>query len=283
MNRFLAVIFVIMLIISSCKQEIDKQEIATTQSLSNDYHLFQLPQKITTKKDSSQMILIPAGSFIYGIDKLKRDSLLEVLSNAILPIFDLEFTKQTKHLPSYYIDKFEVTNMQYAKFLDETDHPKPRYWSNRLYNQLRQPVVGVTWADAFAYAKWAGKRLPNEEEWEKAARGNDGRIWPWGNIPDGKKYNGKMEGNLTPIDVGSYPEGSSPYGVMDMAGNVYEMTTGFWGNKGRAMRGGCYLNAGAYTRTMYRWTTSEEKRGAEYFGFRCVADTTVILRNEYMQ
>ncbi len=283
MNRFFAVIVVIMLNISGCKQEMDKQEIATPQSLSHDHNLFQLPQEITSIKDSSQMILITAGPFIYGIDKSKRDSLLKVLSNARLPIFDLEFPQQIKHLPSYYIDKFEVINKQYAKFLEETGHPKPRYWSNRLYNQPMQPVVGVSWADAVAYAKWAGKRLPKEKEWEKAARGIDGRIWPWGNIPDGTKYNGKMEGNLTPVNVGSYPEGTSPYEVMDMAGNVYEMTTGFWGNSGRAMRGGCYLNTGAYTRTMFRWATAEEERGAEYLGFRCVADTTIILRNEYMQ
>ncbi len=223
------------------------------------------------------MILIPAGSFIYGINIVTRDSILEALSHDKLPIFERRFPEQIKSLPSFYIDKYEVTNNQYAKFLKESGYQrKPRYLSNRLYNQPDQPAVGVSWSDAAAYARWAGKRLPTEEEWEKSARGTDGRIWPWGNEPSGKNYNGRVAGNFKPVAVGSYPKGASPYGVMDMAGNVYEMTTGVWRGNGRAMRGGSYLNTGAYTRTTFRWATSEEENGAEYLGFRCVMDTTMI-------
>lgn len=237
-----------------------------------------LPKEIILKKDNSHMILIPSGIFIYGIEKAKRDSILEILKSAKSSRFNHEFREQLISIPSFYIDKYEITNKQYAKFLEETDNRNPKYWSYRLYNQPNQPVVGIGWADAEAYSKWAGKSLPSEEEWEKAARGTDGRIWPWGNKPSGRKYNGKMEGNLAPVEVGSYPNGSSPYGIMDMSGNVYEMTTGSWGGTGKAMRGGSYLNIGAYTRTMFRWATEAEETGTEYLGFRCVADTTLILK-----
>src|SRR5262249_24276545 len=151
------------------------------------------------------------GEFTFGITASKREELLRTLANAQLVIFDSEFPEQTGSTRAYYIDKFEVTNRRYARFLADTGHRKPRYWSLKLYNEPDQPVVGVGWSDAEAYAKWAGKRLPTEEEWEKAARGTDGRIWPWGDEPSGEKYNGKSQGNFKPITVGSFPMGASPY------------------------------------------------------------------------
>lgn len=232
---------------------------------------------IISRKDSGPMILIPGGAFIYGNNDSQRDSILDELSTAHLRIFDYEFDeRRIENLPSYYIDKYEVTNGQYARFMEETGHRQPAYWNSRLYGSPKQPVVGVGWADAEAYAKWAGKRLPSEEEWEKAARGEDGRIWPWGNEPSGAKYNGSRQGYFAPVEVGSFEEGASPYGVMDMAGNVYEMTTGEWAGSGRAMRGGCFLNAGAYTRTTFRWAPDDEINGANWLGFRCVMDTTTV-------
>lgn len=239
----------------------------------------ELPAEIISKKDKSTMILIPAGKFIYGMNKPKRDSIIKSLNNPLLQIFNYEFPESKKYLNSYYIDKYEITNKQYAQFLKETGHRKPKYWSTRLYNQPDQPVVGIGWADAEKYAEWAGKRLPSEEEWEKAARGTDGRIWPWGNKSNGDNYNGSSQGNYAPMAVGSFPAGASPYGLMDMAGNVYEMTTGSWGVAGKAMRGGSYLNSGAYTRTMFRWAMDDEENGAEYLGFRCVMDTAIISAN----
>lgn len=236
------------------------------------------PLDIIHKKDGSHMILIPGGNFEYGMDKKDRERVLRFLSNALLPIFDLEFPKQTQFLPPYYIDKYEITNRQYNKFIKETGHRKPRFLSSKIFNKSDQPVVGIGWSDAEAYAKWAGKRLPSEEEWEKASRGIDGRIWPWGNQPSGKKYNGRIQGYYSPVKVGSYPSGASPYGVMDMAGNVYEMTTGIWGKAGRAMRGGCYLNSGAYTRTMFRWAPDDEENGVPWLGFRCVMDVKDVKK-----
>jgi len=153
---------------------------------------------------------------------------------------------------SYYIDKYEVTNAQYGKFMQATGHKKPKYWDDSKYNQTNQPVVGVNWHDAAAFAKWAGKRLPTEAEWEKAAGGEDGRKYPWGDGWDGRLLNfadnnsdelsgeyldekGKKntwtitwavksvdDGYGYTAPVGSYEEGKSPYGCYDMAGNVWE-------------------------------------------------------------
>jgi len=236
-----------------------------------------LPMAIRSKVDGATMVLVPGGAFIYGINHAERVRIMKTLSNASLPIFELEFARVTRHLASYYIDRTEVTNHQYGRFIRAAGHRAPAFWRDGRLNSPEQPVVGVGWSDARAYAEWAGKRLPSEEEWEKAARGTDGRIWPWGDVPAAEKYNGRGQGNLRAVNVGSYPEGASPCGALDMAGNVYEMTTGSWGTTGWAMRGGCFLNAAAYTRTMFRWSPADTSRGASWLGFRCVMDTSTAV------
>ena len=133
--------------------------------------------------------------------------------------FDDEIPRHTVHLDSFYIDKYEVTNAQYRKFLEETGHREPKYWNEAEHNQPNQPVVGVSWHDAMAYATWVGKRLPTEAEWEYAARGGLVDKWyPWGNqAPDEVKM--QRQGDYA-VPVGSYaPNG---YGLFDMAGSVLE-------------------------------------------------------------
>jgi len=233
-------------------------------------------QRIKSKKDNADMILIPSGPFVYGVDQKEVKRIVIALKSPMAEIYRAEEPKTTKNIESFYIDKYEVTNEQYSRFVRETSHREPRYSRYPQLNGSRQPVVGVGWADAKAYCGWAGKRLPSEEEWEKAARGTDGRTWPWGNQPDDARYNGRKRANYAPVNVGSFPSGDSPYGVSDMAGNVWEMTDGTWKDSSKAMRGGSFLNPIADVRTTVRWAASDQDRGANWLGFRCVMDVANV-------
>lgn len=233
------------------------------------------PDRIIHNKDRAEMILIPEGPFAYGITQKEIQNLLRKYKLGWAEIYAEELPRQQKQVAAFYIDRYEVTNSQYEQFMKETGHREPKYWRRQLLNGPRQPVVGVGWADAEAYAKWAGKRLPTEVEWEKAARGTDGRAWPWGNTPESTFYNGRAQARGAPANVGSFsPMGDSVYGVSDMAGNVWEMTSGIWREGSKAMRGGSFLNPVGDVRVTVRWAADDQDRGAVWLGFRCVMDAT---------
>ncbi len=176
-----------------------------TASLLSDSH-----NNIKKASVPTAMVLIPAGEFQMGSTNGARD----------------EKPVHTVHLDAYYIDKHEVTVGEYKKFLNATGHRVLPDSVFRCSPTDQHPVVGVSWHDAMAYAKWAGKRLPTEAEWEKAARGElIGQKYPWGNAIDTKKANynkntksGKHDEQTTPI--GKYP--ANAYGLHDMSGNVSE-------------------------------------------------------------
>lgn len=233
-----------------------------------------------TKAGGGEMALIPAGEFIMG---MKDDD----------PLGLVWTTPQRKvFLPAYYIDKYEVTNREYKKFADATGRKAPfddqhdtiYNWKDGKHhkNLDDHPVALVDWYDADAYCRWAGKRLPAEEEWEKAARGTDGRLWPWGNKFDKFKANTvDFEVEMT-MPAGSFPEGASPYGVMDMAGNLFEWTSDWYkaypgskrihpdyGEKYRVTRGGAWISpADPYAYTMSRTAQLPDHRHRS-IGFRC--------------
>ena len=230
--------------------------------------------------DPNPMVLIPAGEFIMGSDARMPD----------------EGPAHKVYLDSYWIDLYEVTNAQYKKFIDATRRRSPSHFRNRTYppGKADHPVTEVTWYDADAYCTWAGKRLPTDQEWEKAARGTDGRMFPWGDEFDINKANTpqrwaalKREGDTMP--VGSFPDGVSPYGVYDMSGNVWEWTSSWYkaypGNKHpsenygeiyKTLKGGswwdcsfyqCGISAPVFNRSFFIRTTHNKS-----FGFRCAKD-----------
>lgn len=167
-------------------------------------------------KDGAEMVLIPAGWFIMGSPEGEGN--------------DDEHPQRNVYLDAYYIDRYEVTNEQFEKFINATGYQAQGDWW-RYYTEEKEkhPVVYVTWNDADAYARWAGKRLPTEAEWEKAARGTSGRKWPWGSVWDASRCSSEEAGPATTTPVGSYPDGASPYGVMDIAGNVWEWCADWYG------------------------------------------------------
>jgi formylglycine-generating enzyme required for sulfatase activity len=156
------------------------------------------------------MVYVPAGEFIMG----------SAASDGVAQ--DDEKPQHKVYLDAFWIDKTEVTNAQYKKCVAAGVCKASRCADDPRFNGDAQPVVCVSWDDATAYVQWAGGRLPTEPEWEKAARGTDGRLWPWGNAWDAGKVNSEEQGLGKPTAVGSYPAGASPYGALDMAGNVWE-------------------------------------------------------------
>lgn len=182
----------------------------------------------TTPKD---MVYVSFGSFIMGIDKEAKkpsktpQSLYEKRLNSPMSkdAFHDEGPAHEVTLDAYLIDKYETSNKLFGEFIKSTNHPAPAYWDDPRLNKPEQPVVGVNWEDAKAFCSWAGKRLPTEAEWEKAARGTKGNRYPWGNEFDETKSNfGKTSDLGATAPINAYPEGVSAYGVYNMAGNVFE-------------------------------------------------------------
>ena len=252
-----------------------------------------LPRQVKNPKDGSVELLVPAGEFPLGVAE----------------------PPQRATLAAFYIDRTEVTNAQYARFLAAVAkggdapwrHPAqpkakkdhvPLFWENANLGQAKakQPVVGVDWFDAYAYARWAGKRLPTQAEWERAARGTDGRIHPWGNQPPQERLNYRANYFSTFLaadrfhytaPVGTFPNGVSPAGCFNMAGNVAEWCADWYGPipeerrltdpKGpatgseRVIKGGAWNTAAPSLRTFTRWRAAPGKRMASV-GFRCARD-----------
>jgi len=209
------------------------------------------PETVVCPIDGAEMVLVPKGQFTMGItpEELRH-------------IFMLE----------YYIDRYPVTNYQYGKFLEETGHREPYLWNHPLWRKPMQPVVFVGWDDARAYAKWSGKSLPTEAQWEKAGRGTDRRSWAWGNEFLLGRCNSRELGLGNTSEIGLFHTGMSPYGCYDMCGNVWEMCEGQWEGSSSPMRGGCFLGSATFVRVTCRWSPEDPINGAPWLGFRCIKE-----------
>lgn len=227
------------------------------------------------------MVYVPAGEFTQGTDDADRSDFNQ-RDNVPLNANDAR-PKHKTVTGAFFIDVTEVTCAQYQKFCQATGVPVPPYWTDGNFpeGEAEFPVHHVNWYEARVYAKWVGKRLPSEAEWEKAARGTDGRSYPWGNEWDGGKANSSSD---APREVGKYPNGASPYGALDMVGNVAEWTDSWFdaypkaptsqpdfGTKLKVVRGGAWSSGQSLGQTWYRGVARPQTR-IQWIGFRCVQD-----------
>jgi len=231
-------------------------------------------------RDGAPMVLVPAGEFTMGSDKGDEDE---------APVHRVQ-------LHAFYLDKFEVTNSRFAKFVEAIQSEPPWGFDDKgtPVVDADRPVRWVNWMDAMAYCLWVGKRLPTEAEWEKAARGTDERIYPWGNDPPTSVHAvyGRKDGSEETISViGDRSKGQSPYGAHDLAGNLYEWVMDWYAehyylnfatnlavdprgpNEGTAkvQRGGSYINNPYRLRSTFR-TKGDPAEEDPHVGFRCAQD-----------
>jgi iron(II)-dependent oxidoreductase len=248
---------------------------------------------------ADDMVEIPEGPFLMGTSP---DQAAELAAKHGYHVswFDGETPQRKIKLPAFKVDRYPVTNRQYHAFCAATGYAPRLHWQGSAPPDalLDHPVAHVNRADAEAYAAWAEKRLPTEAEWEKAARGEDGRTYPWGNEfksgacqwdPGGALVlkgqpsmtapeNGKMAmlvnpGDLNTSPVGAHPEGASPYGVMDMAGNVAEWCSDGPGRGSGFIKGGCWLTADPINlRPAARNMSGFTNNASAFYGFRCVKE-----------
>jgi formylglycine-generating enzyme required for sulfatase activity len=281
-----------------------KMKAMTAVPLANYPHEWKfLPQQIVpieaTKHagaDLSRMVRIPEGNFDFEVSGIEIEGLNEIGLDVQYPWEDSprRFHSHPMHLHSFYIDKYPITNAEFKKFVDAA-HYRPKDGLNFLRDWKdgsfpvgweNRPVTWVSLDDARAYAKWAGKRLPHEWEWQYAAQGSDRRVYPWGDewnatavpLPD------KSRTMRAPDAVDAHPKGASPFGVMDLVGNVWQWTEEFGDEHTRAaiLRGGNY-----YQPQGSIWYFPEAYKLSEHgklllmapgmdrsgtVGFRCVVD-----------
>ena len=255
-----------------------------------------IPKTETASTVPEGMVKVPAADYLFKVQGIEIEGSNDAGVDVQYPWEDIprRYHEHKMHIASFYIDKYPVTNAEFKKFLDATHyHPKDdldflKDWKNGKYPDGwgNKPVTWVSQEDARAYAKWAGKRLPHEWEWQYAAQGTDGRLYPWGNDWDSTKVSAPDRSRTmrAPDDVDAHPAGASPFGVMDLVGNVWQWTDEYIDEhtRGGILRGGSYYQPQGsiwYFPQAYRndqhgklllMAPSYDRSGG--LGFRCVKD-----------
>lgn len=242
-------------------------------------------------KDEAVMVYVPAGKFPMGSGEVELAAARADCPGCPTDWFDGELPQHNVSLAAYWFDKYEISNAQFARFIQDNGYEQrplwtaegwewlkrenrrqPKYWDDARWNQAQQPVVGVVWFEALAYCRWAGARLPTEAEWERAA-GYDAQrgakyVYPWGNTWDARLANTAESSLGITTPVGSYcPQAASPVGVCDLAGNAWEWVSSQYmpypyraddgredpeAHGTRALRGGSWINERDRARVSYR-------------------------------
>ncbi len=233
------------------------------------------------------MVLIPKGPFTRGSTEKDIQWVAKKFLSESLEWYLDETPAHQVDLKAFYIDKYEVTNEEYLKFREAVPGRAAKFMDEPRFNKPRYPLVGISWQEAVDYCQWSKKRLPTEAEWEKAARGTDKRHYPWGNDPDNTRSNvrGLEDENRYTAPKGDYEEGKSPYGVYDMAGNVWEWTADWYqpyeGNKHKSdlygttlkvIKGGSWHSNMDLARSAIRGKAIPYQP-QNYIGFRCARDS----------
>jgi formylglycine-generating enzyme required for sulfatase activity len=223
--------------------------------------------------DPVEMVAVAAGEFLMGSD------------DAEAPGDERPAARIT--VAAFWIDRVEVTQARYGACVEAGACTLPAGPAYADATKVDHPVTIVSWAQADVYCRWVGKRLPTEAEWEKAARGVDGRAYPWGSAFESDRVNAGYSAGTSA--AGSHPGGASPYGVLDMAGNVWEWTSSLYrpypydagdgredprARGARVNRGGSWYYGAEYARTTHRATADHMYRRIADLGFRCASSTT---------
>lgn len=285
----------------------EKMKVMTKKPLSDFSHewkalsqvMIKIPSTAVATKKPEGMVKIPGGEYTFIVRGIENEGGDKIGVDVQYPWENSarRFHQHKMHMNSFWIDKYPVTNKEFKRFLDATNyHPVDdlnflKDWKKGTYPNgwVNKPVTWISLEDARAYAKWAGKRLPHEWEWQYAAQGKTGNQYPWGNTWDSSAVPVPEKGSVLrgPDDVDAHPKGASPFGVFDMVGNVWQWTDEFMDEHTRSaiLRGGSYYQPQGSA--WYFPQAYENDKHGKYLlmapsfdrsgtlGFRCVKDADI--------
>jgi eukaryotic-like serine/threonine-protein kinase len=291
MKRYVAFLVISIFLLTGCSPV--QQTLTLTALPTTTVSTLGIGSTLISEKDGMTLLYVPAGEFTMGGKAEETLAACQKFGlSCLLDWFKNEEPPHKVYLDSFWIDQTEVINAMYAKCVQDgkcvppssvKSYTRPSYYGNSQFDNY--PMINISWEDAKAYCSWANRRLPTEAEWEKTARGEDARAYPWGNDdPNNDLLNYKHAMQDTTA-VGKFPNGASPYGVLDMAGNVWEWVADWYDENyyagsptsnplgpdsgmEKVMRGGAFGSAAFNVRSAFRLVSAPADTYA-WVGFRC--------------